>query len=510
MERRQKFAYAGYRRYLYVIASPEDEETLLPILEEFRKRRYRVCYDPALRGRKLAERIDAASAVLVFISEAVERDEALCDMIAYASCGGKRLIGVSTERMALTGGLSMLLNTWQSLAIGEYAGMDAFYDKLFSANTVKRMPTSRQQVARRLRLVGGALRAVVLLIAVLALIAGLLVARLLRPFEKEPARAEAAAARQTAVPEQAAGEVVQKAPVVPGTPLSVDDLSGIQGVFIHGATFVPESGFDDAGKWEEVKGGSIGDLSDLAQFPNLYSIRITNQGKPVDITPLFACKSLRRIYLENTEVLTFEGIENMRELTSLSLTDCGSVDLAPLGRCDFSYAEQETGGFRLVLTGTTLSDYSALGGVRHYKLLHSDAPAAKLAQGLRDCKQIDQLICTNVSSMADFGELPCVRELTVEDGRVRTLNGMEGLTNLESLSVGNGLQELGDVGVMPNMTTLFTDRYFTYTQGGNTRSPISSIDGLIEAFPNLQIAGFADLPATERIKLEEFLAGNRP
>ena len=496
MDKRKKYAYGGFARYLYVIAERADEAAFLPILDAFKKRGYRVCYRPDLRGEKADDRIDAASGVIVFVSRVFVQNDALLDAVARASCEGKTIISVGLEAVDLPAAHAMLLESRQALRRYEFTDDDAFYERLFSSQHLRARKPTRQRVMRRLRAVGGWLGGALLLLTALALAVLFTARALLSPFEKQPAvqTAEETAAQPTVAATDAAAQTTGQVSYTPGAPLTVDDLSSIQGLWIVGAEIFEDSDrFDDPA----ISKGSIGDLSDLAQFPNLTSIRLYKQSEPVDLSFLFSCKSLRRVYLNDVRVVTFEGIEKMQSLSVLSIVDCGTVDLTPLKDCDLSFAEKEQDGLRLVLTGTKLTDYAALGGVRRYKSLRTDAPVAEIAPGLARCKQIDELVCSNVKSMAAFGALPCVASLTVEDDRVTSLAGMEGLSNLTSLSVSAGLKSIGKVEEMPKLTSL-----------NASRNPIRSLDGLWEAFPNLKSAAFNRISVADREKLEGFLAAN--
>lgn len=508
MEEYKGLQYRGYGRFLCAIASGADAEAFLPILLECKKRRFHVYCNPEARRERMLDMLDAASAVIVFVSARFAEDDALRDFAAYASCHGKPLISVYLEDVPLENGLAMLLNSRQALFISGSPDMGAFYEKLFSAKTMQNMRVAKIQTLRRFRLAGGVIRTVCLIALLLALAVGLLLTGLLRPFEKARiSEADVSAPQETPAVSEGSAATPEGTPFVPGSPLTIEEMDGIQGVWIIGDRFVEAGGsFDDPLESTKIPKGSIGDLSDLAQFPNLTSVRLYRQSKPVDLTPLFGCKSLRRIYLNDVQIRSFEGLEQMEQLSTLSIVDCGEIDLAPLAHCDFSFAEKEAGGFRLSITETALRDFSPLGDVRHYKLLSTDLAVSKLAPALASCKEIDELVCTNVNSMSAFGRLDCVRSLTVQDDRVTTLTGMEGLTNLETLSISGNLQHIGEVGEMPNVTTILSGASITDNRRVN---PITSIDGLQEAFPNLRKASFPKLTAAENQKLAAFLAGNQ-
>ncbi len=490
--------YHGFGRYLFVIASRADEDAFLPVLQQCRKKKYRLYWNPEAEGGRMLDAMDASSAVMVFVSNALLRDDALMDAVAYASCSGKPLIGVHLEALTLTGAPAMLLRSRQALLLYDYESLDAFYEKLFSSRTIKGMTASKQQIGRRFRLLGNALKIVCLSIAAAVLLLYLLLTRLMQPLQKQTVMAMA-----TPTPQPSAAVQPSQTHAVtplPGTPLTVEELSEMQGIYIVGDTFV-QSDSENQYKTEFSTGrrASIGSLEDVTQFSNLTNVRLYDQSGTVDISPLFRCKSLRRIYLRNVTVASFAGIEDMEQLCALSLINCATVDLAPLTKCDFSFAKKEsgTGGFRLVLSGTKLKDAAVLGEIAQYQYIQTDISAAVLAPILQNCKQIDTLVCENVAKMRDFGQLSCVKKLIIHDDRVTALTGMEGLSNLESLEITGGLTRIGTVRPMPKLTSLKA-----------ADNPIRNIDGIMEAFPNLKSATFSNLSKSDREALQRFTDGN--
>ena len=81
-----------------------------------------------------------------------------------------------------------------------------------------------------------------------------------------------------------------------------------------------------------------------------------------DASAAFACPQLCDLRLDNCEVTSIQGVQNLRDLEHLNINNTKVDDLSPLTECDFSVAG-ENGDLALFLNNLPVEDYSPLQGL---------------------------------------------------------------------------------------------------------------------------------------------------
>lgn len=224
-------------------------------------------------------------------------------------------------------------------------------------------------------------------------------------------------------------ETDETTPFAPGVITELEDLSALTGLrrlYLYGQPL------------ENLNGIQIFDA--LEEFSAQGCTMLT------DASALFALPSLRGVDLKFTAVDSIQGVQNLRELEWLDLTNTRVDDLTPLEECDFS-AAYEHGGLGLSLNELSLDaeDFAALGTVRHFRNLNfTDADPAVWIPALSDCE---------IESFGAAGDLKSNEDLAAfaadhPELRNLWLGWMQEITDLRCLAP---LENLERVSVNPNM-----------------------------------------------------------
>lgn len=457
-------SYRGYKTYLAVVSIPEDAERSLPILQRLRKQGYRLRVKHEKRIKKAQASIDGASAVVVFLSRAACLDARFADETAYAAQLGKKIITIHLDQAALPRGLSMLLNSLQAVPAYDYPDEAAFYEKLLASDALKNLqPTERQRKRKRRLITAIILTIVTLLIAVLV-IAAVAVYRILSRFIKPD---DSQAAAQTVVAASPAPSATPAPTIRLGTPISQEEIAAIQSLTIIGDRLIL------AGANVETNAVETFDIADIALFTGLTYVRIMNV-EQIDLRPLWELENLEVLSLQNVGAGSLKGMEKLKKLIRLQLSNTDITDLSPLSRCDFSHAEKKNRGFSLLLENNPIADFSPLADVPVYYTLNLDAPYAAYAEYITRCRRIENMTVKHVDSLLELAEQKAVINLTIEDSALPSLEGLAAFPNLETLiASGCGLAQIGSLPDMPKLTRMEL-----------ADNELSSLEGL-SAFPNL-------------------------
>ena len=134
--------YEGNKPYIFVSYAHKDTERVLPILETLSACGFRVWYDKGIEAGTewsdtLAEHIEKASAVMIFLSEASLASHNCRQEIHYAVDLNSPMLVVYLDRVELAGGLRMRLGTTQAIFRYQHQYDDSFYGELLRAGVLK-------------------------------------------------------------------------------------------------------------------------------------------------------------------------------------------------------------------------------------------------------------------------------------------------------------------------------------------------------------------------------------
>ena len=219
-------------------------------------------------------------------------------------------------------------------------------------------------------------------------------------------------------------------PLSPGVITDLDKLSALTGLrelYLYGQPI------------QSLDGIQV--FSSLEEFSAMGCTALT------DASALFALPELRWVELKCTQVDTIQGVQNLRELRCLDVSNTKVDDLTPLADCDFSAAYEDI-GFSLHLNELELSeeDFAAIGTIRRFQSINfTDADPAVWIPALSDC-EIERLgaagdLHSNEDLAAFAADHPELRELFLgwaED--LTDLTPLLALENLEKVSISRDLR----------------------------------------------------------------------
>lgn len=195
-------------------------------------------------------------------------------------------------------------------------------------------------------------------------------------------------------------------------------------------------------------GQPIQSLDGIQVFSSLEEFSAMGCAALSDASALFALPELRRVDLKCTQVDSIQGVQNLRELRSLEVSNTRVSDLTPLADCDLSAAFEDQ-GFDLNINELELSeeDFAAIGSIRRFQgLAFTDADPAVWIDALSD-SEIHYFgaagdLHSNEDLAAFAADHPELRQLFLgwaED--LTDLTPLLALENLERVSIHQDMEE---------------------------------------------------------------------
>ena len=140
----------------------------------------------------------------------------------------------------------------------------------------------------------------------------------------------------------------------------------------------------------------IESLEGIQYLSSLESLIVNNCHALSDASAAFALPDLYRVDLDDTSVSSIMGIQNLRALTFLSLSDTNVKDLSPLGAVDWSHLSESGNGLWLELPWQTdAAQFAALSGIPRFSYIRVGGVKYEVwGEILRDA-QIIELDCSN-------------------------------------------------------------------------------------------------------------------
>ncbi len=132
----------------------------------------------------------------------------------------------------------------------------------------------------------------------------------------------------------------------------------------------------------------IRNLDGIQVFSSLEQFSAKGCSALTDASALFALPELRWVDLKCTQVDSIQGVQNLRELRYLDVSDTRVSDLTPLAECDFSAAEKDV-GFDLDCNELNLGeeDFIAMAHIRRFRgLAFTNADPAVWIGALSGCE----------------------------------------------------------------------------------------------------------------------------
>lgn len=434
---------ANEKPFVYAVFSEKDAPFAFKTLEKMYLEGI-LFWFPQQFSKKEFRRMDAASSVLLFLSQNSLLDQQVLLSIDYAIQLNKKILCVYLEQVVLSPGKIMQLGALQSILIEQFADEDAFFEKLKSAEifSVLEVTPAQKRFARHRGLTSVLLPIATTIILFFAVVVPLLIVPLV-------------VAANGSLSQVGFGN------------LSLSHLAKVEELFVignqsydqwHHAYYYQNSKNDvyinDLNI--TVQAGNIEDISDLALIKNAK--RISFQANQVsDISPLFQIKSLESLTLNCNPIKSLKGIEALQNLRSISLVDTkitdisdlfkiqglesisfentyvasidgiealthlidlrtgrsNLTDLSPLKKIDFSYLKDSANGFSFEAKGTLVKDFSPLAGI------------PKFVEIMIDLSRLDQIL--------PYINGKGVRKFFLAGSDIKTIDQLSGIQGLEIL-----------------------------------------------------------------------------
>ena len=195
-------------------------------------------------------------------------------------------------------------------------------------------------------------------------------------------------------------------------------------------------------------GQPLKNLDGIQVFSSLEVFSAKGCAALSDASALFALPELRWVDLKCTQVDSIQGVQNLRELRSLDVSNTRVSDLTPLADCDLSAAFEDQ-GFDLNINELELSeeDFAAIGSIRRFQgLAFTDADPAVWIDALSN-SEIHYFgaagdLQSNEDLAAFAADHPELRQLFLgwaED--ITDLTPLLALENLERVSINGDMRE---------------------------------------------------------------------
>ena len=318
--------YFGYDKpYLYVYCPAGSTETMEQALTPLLEKGVLFCRGGQISKKEL-RRIEAAHAVMLFVTKTCILDADFHQVVNRAVQSGKNILTIYLEDVALDSWGHMQLDSAQALFRYQLSD-EEFARKLAEAEVFRNMAVTKQQKQFQKRRGFS-------LVAIPVLAAALLFTTVVYPLMLAPEK-----------------DTPGGIPGLKG--LTQEELDQITELHICGDQVYSDvdkvhSWYGDAGNgraefeisvenWDTGENtvststtrGSITDLSDLTKLRNLEVLEISGQ-QITDLTPVFELTKLRRLGVECNPITSIEGIEALHELEELYLSGTDITDLTPI------------------------------------------------------------------------------------------------------------------------------------------------------------------------------------
>lgn len=127
--------YEGAENYIFVSYAHKDSPSVLPVIRAIQQQGFRLWYDSGIEAGSewpeyIAERLENAAVVLVFMSPAATMSRNCRNEINYALEMGKDILVVYIEDTVLTGGMRLQLSSTQALYRNRHISENSFVEEL--------------------------------------------------------------------------------------------------------------------------------------------------------------------------------------------------------------------------------------------------------------------------------------------------------------------------------------------------------------------------------------------
>ncbi|MBE6942025.1 MAG: TIR domain-containing protein [Ruminococcaceae bacterium] len=134
--------YEGAENFIFVSYAHKDTPSVVPVIQGLQQQGFRIWYDSGIEAGSewpeyIAEHLESAAVVLVFMSPAATASRNCRNEINYALELGKDILVAYIEHTTLTGGMRLQLSSTQALYRDRHTSLDSFLGELSCARIMQ-------------------------------------------------------------------------------------------------------------------------------------------------------------------------------------------------------------------------------------------------------------------------------------------------------------------------------------------------------------------------------------
>lgn len=468
--------YEGDRPYIFISYAHADSEKVLPIISDMHRRGYNIWYDEGIEvGAEwqecIASHLMQAQLVVAFISNAYMRSDNCRREMHYAQTKKIKTINVFLEATELTPGMEMQIGNIFALMKYTFPSEEFFYEKLYSAPLLKSgnfcadiaereepKPAERKKEQKTAEKKPKKLttKRIVRLSAALVVFGCLLAAfivgyftgfieRVLTPTQElSPISPDTELSFKEPLLEEAAREYAGKSS---GT-LTAADLRGLTALYICGESW----SFDEVPADADTR-GSITELSDLYNFPDLQTLYLQKQSFN-SLETLPAC-GIETLDISDNRLASLDGIGKLPKLKALTADNCPLTSLGDLNTC----LELQSASF----IGASVSDFSVFKPLLKIKeIAFSNAALSDMRQVFdhSSLRKVSLYNCDLTGSFfGAFDRARAITELSLVNCTLDSSSRLDHWTGLTSirLSGTRGIADWSELTLLTSLETVYID-----------------------------------------------------
>jgi len=205
-------------------------------------------------------------------------------------------------------------------------------------------------------------------------------------------------------------------------------LTGLQDLFVQNTQISDVEPLKNLKKlrYLDIHGSkNLKNIDALSELSNLKFLEISRCRQIKDVKPVYELSDLESLYMNDTEVSSLSGIENLKKLTTLSIE------------------------------GTRINDISAIYGIAGLTYLGIDADSSILTD---ICERLPKLTSLEINAGGEeidiepLKKLMLLDRLSISNAIIENVNIIGELTGLTSISLCEGILE--DISFVKNLTNL--------------------------------------------------------
>ena len=198
--------------------------------------------------------------------------------------------------------------------------------------------------------------------------------------------------------------------------------------------------------------GALRDISPLRGLKNLELLRLSHNDI-IDISPVADLTNLKHLFLSHNQIKNIDAVKNLTNLESLDFArNMGEVrirDISPIANLtklkllglsdanipDISILKNLVNLETFMANDSKIEDISVLKNAKNLRLLYVEKNKISDVSVVKDLVNLEELYLRHNSiSEIDFSKLTKLRDVSVEDNKIRDYSSLEKLSALEQVN----------------------------------------------------------------------------